>query len=203
MTIVRFGGFVSNQLEYLDRSLDRRVDELAKTVEAAVDAVMRKHAATGRLASGATIMAFKDEAMRGLAEEFRKAAQFTYNLLGNTGSPACVAMDVFSQKAEFMIVHVLEKYAPRTGLAPVDIDPHIVRIGEELKTKSLHLLDDFSQGMLGDEKLKKEPNVSIVNTQTNSPGAVQQVGSGNFSQTAFTQQHQTLISTIDTALAFP
>ena len=110
-------------------------------------------------------------------------------------------MDVFCQKAEFMIMRVLRKCAPGTGLPPVDIDPYILRIGEELKVKSHHLLDDFSQGMLGDEKLKKDPSVSIVNTQTNSPGAVQQVGSGNFSQTAFTQQHQTLISEIDTALA--
>jgi hypothetical protein len=137
-----------------------------------------------------------------LSTTFGSAAQFTYNRLGNVDSPACVAMDVFCQKAEFMIVHVLKRFAPGTGLAPIDIDPHILQIGEELKINSHHLLDDFSQGMLGDEKLKKEPSVSIVNTQTNSPGAVQQVGS-NFNQSAFNQNHQSLVQEIDNALASP
>jgi hypothetical protein len=40
----------------------------------------------------------------------------------------------------------------------------------------------------------------IINSQTNSPGAVQQVGVGNFSQTAFVQNHQPLIAAIDAAL---
>jgi hypothetical protein len=193
---------VTEEITYVDRNLERRVDELGKSVEAAVNAMMRKHAATGQLMSGATITALKQEALKALTQEFSRAAQFTYNRLGNVESSACVAMDVFCQKAEFVIVHVLKRLAPGVGLAPVDIEPHILQITDELKIKSHHLLDDFSQGMLGDEKLKKEPSVSIVNTQTNSPGAIQQVGS-NFNQSAFNQNHQSLVQEIDKALASP
>jgi hypothetical protein len=49
--------------------------------------------------------------------------------------------------------------------------------------------------------LKKDPLVNVINTQTNSPGAIQQVGIGdNFSQTAFNQNHHELVTAIDRAL---
>jgi hypothetical protein len=194
---------VSDQIAYLDRSLERRADELGKTIQLAIDTVMRQNAAVGRLGSGATIIAFNNEARRVFTEEFGKAAQFTFNLLGSVSAPAYAAMDTFSKKAEFMIMHVIKNSAARIGLPLVEVEPFVLRIGSDLNERFVHLMDDFSQEMLGDEKLKKDPSVSIVNTQTNSPGAVQQVGSDNFSQTAFAQQHQTLISTIDTALASP
>ena len=32
---------------------------------------------------------------------------------------------------------------------------------------------DFTHGMLGDERMKKDGVVNIINNQTNSPGAIQ------------------------------
>jgi hypothetical protein len=56
--------------------------------------------------------------------------------------------------------------------------------------------------MFGSERLKKDPLVNVINTQRNSPGAFQQVGIGNnFSQSAFTKDHQELIIAIDRALS--
>jgi hypothetical protein len=63
------------------------------------------------------------------------------------------------------------------------------------------LLDDFKHGMMGSQRLKKDPVVSIVSNQTNSPGAVQQIGVGNFSQSAFVQNHKPLVEAIDAALS--
>jgi hypothetical protein len=64
------------------------------------------------------------------------------------------------------------------------------------------LVDDFRHGMMGSQRLKKDPVVSIVSNQNNSPGAVQQIGVGDkFSQQAFVQNHQPLIDAIEKALA--
>jgi hypothetical protein len=46
--------------------------------------------------------------------------------------------------------------------------------------------------------------VNVINSQTNSPGAIQFVGIGdNFSQSAFTQNHNELVAAIDRALVSP
>ena len=57
--------------------------------------------------------------------------------------------------------------------------------------------------MKGSERLKKDPAVSIVSNQTNSPGAVQPIGVGDFSQEAFVQNHQPLVDAINKALTSP
>jgi hypothetical protein len=69
--------------------------------------------------------------------------------------------------------------------------------------KQTRLTDDFAHGMKGSERLKKDPVVSIVANQTGSPGAVQQIGVGDFSQSAFVENHQQLIDAITKALASP
>jgi hypothetical protein len=45
--------------------------------------------------------------------------------------------------------------------------------------------------------------MEFVINQTNSPGAVAQVGAGKFSQSAFTQQQNQLIETIDQVIGSP
>jgi hypothetical protein len=57
--------------------------------------------------------------------------------------------------------------------------------------------------MMGENRLKKDPVVSIVANQTGSPGAIQQVGVGDFSQSAFVQKHQPLIDAVNKALSSP
>ncbi len=57
--------------------------------------------------------------------------------------------------------------------------------------------------MQGSERLKKDPIVTAVINQSNSPGAVAQVGAGTFSQTAFTQQQNQLIQAIDRTMNSP
>jgi hypothetical protein len=63
------------------------------------------------------------------------------------------------------------------------------------------LLDDFKHGMMGTQKMKQDPVLNVV--QSNSPGAVLQVGSGNFNQSAYNQNHQSLVQEIEKVLASP
>jgi hypothetical protein len=57
--------------------------------------------------------------------------------------------------------------------------------------------------MVGNERMKKDPVVSIINSQSNSPGAIQQVGVGEFSQDGFIHHHDQLIAAVDKALGSP
>jgi hypothetical protein len=69
--------------------------------------------------------------------------------------------------------------------------------------KQARLTDDFANGMQGSQRLKRDPVVSIVANQTGSPGAVQQIGVGEFSQKAFADNHQQLVDAISKALQSP
>jgi hypothetical protein len=90
--------------------------------------------------------------------------------------------------------------ANRLGIHGSIVPNQLNVIHHGLIDKRARLTDDFKHGMRGSERLKKDPLVSV--NQTNSPGAIQQVGIGdNFSQTAFNKNHQELINAIDRALA--
>lgn len=91
----------------------------------------------------------------------------------------------------------------RLGLQEHDVAPHVADIRVLLNRRKEQLIDDFRFGMLGNVRMKDDPLVSIINSQTNSPGATQQVGVGTFSQSAFIQQHEPLIAAIDAAIVSP
>lgn len=75
--------------EYLDRSLTQRVGAARQQSAAALDGIMRRHAAAGRLASGATLKAFTDETAQGFKTAYLEAQQFTFDLVGeNCPGPA-------------------------------------------------------------------------------------------------------------------
>jgi hypothetical protein len=58
-----------------------------------------------------------------------------------------------------------------------------------------HAVDDFRHGMAGEEKLKQDPLVNIVNTVTNSPGTVLQNAIGANNQQSV--QQQSLLAALD------
>jgi hypothetical protein len=186
---------------YLGESLNDRAYDAVKAGEAALNAIMRQNAAAGRLASGATLIAFGNEVSRIFGEEFDSAAQFTFNLTGGHAPEAIKPLDYFAGRVVDMLVQKLVEFGLRTGIdGPTwgrELNNIRVRLGE-LRTRRMR---DFTHGIMGNERMKKDGVVNIVNNQTNSPGAIQQSGVGNFSQQAFTQQHQPLIAAIDAALA--
>src|SRR5205823_6893210 len=93
------------------------------------------------------------------------------------------------------------EFGPRTGIGGPTWGTEMNKIRDRLSELRTRRMRDFTNGMMGNERMKKDGVVSIINNQTNSPGAIQQSGVGNFSQQAFTQQHQPLIAAIDAALA--
>jgi hypothetical protein len=97
-----------------------------------------------------------------------------------------------------MIAAIMEQAierANRLGIAGPPVPPHLDIMRHKLEDKHKRLTDDFVHGMQGSERLKKDPLVNVVNN--NSPGAIQQIGIGNFSQSAFLQNNTELVHAID------
>jgi hypothetical protein len=186
---------------YLGESLNDRAYDAAIEGAAALNAVMRQNAALGRLASGSTLIGFGAEVCRVFGEQFDSAAQFTFNLTGGNAPETIKPLDYFAGRVVDMLIQKLVEFGPGTGIDETtrarDLQLTRVRLAE-MRTRRMR---DFTHGMLGDDRMKKDGVLSIINNQTNSPGAIQQLGVGNFSQQAFTQQHQPLVAAIDAALA--
>ena len=187
---------------YLLRSLDQRVTDGAEAADLAFNAVMRQNAGVGRLASGNTLLSFQRDSERVFNEEFGKAAQFAYNLTEERGADAIDPLRVFASSLIALVMEKVIACGKRTGVFEPTLSEFMQKIRVTLEGRRERLLDDFSHGMAGNVRMKKEASINVINNQTNSPGAIQQAGVGNFSQTAFTQQHHALVSAqIDMALA--
>jgi hypothetical protein len=191
---------VESNLEYLGRNLNRRKNDAAVAIELAIETVMRTNSAAGRLASGSSLISIKQEVHRVFQEQFDDAVKFAFNLMGTNNADVVNVLTYFAGSIEKIIMDKVRTSCVHLGLSGADVAPHVMNMQLSLEGLKERLVDDFSHGMSGSSKLEKDPVVSIVSHQTNSPGAVQQIGVGNFSQTAFAQQHQQLVEAIDRAL---
>jgi len=186
--------------DYLLRGLEQRVADLKQSNGHGLEVIMRQAAAVGRLASGNTLQQFTDACLADFERAYLDAQQFAFNLTGNNE-----AVQQVDECAQMMINAIMEDVTDRSkrlGFDGTIIPSQLNVIHHGLIDKRKRLTDDFQHGMRGSERLKKDSLVSVINTQTNSPGAVQQVGIGdNFSQNAFAKNHQELINAIDRALS--
>jgi hypothetical protein len=187
--------------DYLARALSRRRAEAKLNYENAVEALMRKHAASGILASSVTLQKMEQLAVEHLTSAFNGAATFSFSLAGSHGREVAVHLKRLVETVTADIVSCLERRALNTGLKTGMIQQQVAKVVGALNEKAEHLMDDFTHGMMDNGKMKKDPLVSLVANQTNSPGAVQQLGVGDFSQNAFTQNHHALVEVIDRVTA--
>jgi hypothetical protein len=185
---------------YLGRSLDNRLPDVHEAVSREVKGVQNKHAATGRLQSGATLIAFEDIATSILKSSIADASKFVFEFTGGHEPEALPYLANFAGRVQHIVMSEISEKADRLALG--DVTPnHLLKVRMKLDRFREQALDDFSHGMQGSERLKKDPLVSVINSQTNSPGAIQQVGIGdNFSQGAFAMNHQELVRAINRAL---
>ncbi|TWB93198.1 hypothetical protein FBZ93_111237 [Bradyrhizobium macuxiense] len=191
---------MTDQRAYVGRSLNQRAYDAADKAANALETLMRQNVAVGRLASGHTLIGFKTEGLRVFNEEFASAAKFTHNLLGQIDEETLQAVSYFANRLVDLIFDKLVLCGPRTGIAEATVARELNNIKVALQERRDRVLDDFAFGMTGDERMKKDPVVSIVNSQSNSPGAIQQAGVGEFSQSAIINHHQQVVAAIDRAL---
>jgi hypothetical protein len=191
-----------DKMAYLGRSLDNRVPEVYEAVTHQVSAVQAKHAASGRLKSGATLIAFEEIASNVLKSSIADASKFVFEFTGGHEPDALAYLKNFAGRVQQMVMAEISEKADRLDLGAVTAS-HLDKVRTKLDRFREQALDDFSHGMQGSERLKKDPIVNAVINQSNSPGAVAQVGAGTFSQSAFTQQQQQLILAIEEVLNSP
>lgn len=185
---------------YLGRSLDNRLPDVYETLVRDIRSLQAKHAATGRLQSGATLIAFEEIAANLFKSTVADASKFTFEFTAGHEPEALAYLNNFANRVQQMIMSEIAEKADRLNLGAVTAS-QIEKVRAKLERFKEQALADFSHGMQGSERLRKDPLVSVINNQTNSPGAVQQVGIGdNFSQTAFTQNHNELVAAIDRML---
>jgi uncharacterized protein YejL (UPF0352 family) len=185
---------------YLGRSLDNRLPDVYEAISREVKGVQNKHAATGRLQSGATLIAFEDIATNILKSSIADASKFVFEFTGGHEPEALPYLTNFAGRVQHIVMSEISEKADRLGLG--DVTPnHLHKVRMKLDRFREQALDDFSHGMQGSERLKKDAVVNIVANQTGSPGAVQQIGVGDFSQKAFVENHQLLVDAINKALA--
>jgi hypothetical protein len=184
--------------EYLGNNLNKRAYDVVPVINLAVETVMRQANAAGRLGSGNTIHEIMTQSLRVLTEEVQKGLQFAYNFRGTNEDVDAVRY--FAGRVEAIIMDKVVEGSMRLGLAEWMVAPHVAKLRVELSERKDRLIDDFAHGMMGENRMKKDPVINVV--QNNSPGAVQQVGS-NFNQSAFNQNHHSLVQVIDKALASP
>ena len=193
---------MSDKMAYLGRSLDNRLPGVCEAVMQQVNAVQAKHAAAGRLQSGATLIAFEEIATSLLRSTIAEASKFTFELTGGHEPEASSYLKNFAGRIQQIVMAEISEKADRLNLGAATAQ-HLEKVRGKLDRFREQALDDFSHGMQGSERLKRDSVVSAVINQSNSPGAVAQVGAGTFSQSAFTQQQNQLIEAIDLAISSP
>ncbi len=185
--------------DYLTRHLAGKVGDLRELIGHRLEAIMRRNAADGRLASGASLQMFTEEAVSAMEKAYADALQFAFSA---TGGHEPDTVDKLKACGLEMIAAIMEQATVRANRLGIDgtiVPKQLDIIRKKLEEKHQRLTDDFAHGIQGSERLKKDPLVNVVNN--NSPGTIQQVGIGNFSQSAFLQNNTELMNAIDQALA--
>lgn len=183
-------------LQFLGRQLNDRARKAAEQFGTEI-AIILAQAGVNGVSSSRTYLRFSSVGMAILEREIGDAIQFAYNY---TGEHKGEVFDQVSHCAKQMVDKIVSLARARNTPVGGDI---INKMEVALGERKDSLLDNFRHGMVGSQKLKKDPVVSIVSHQTNSPGAIQQVGVGDFSQKAFADNHQPLVDAVSKALASP
>jgi hypothetical protein len=193
---------LSEDLAYLGRTLNARAGDTATEIAVLIRGVINQLVPKGQ--TGAAAKHIDTEAIALLVKKVRDACQFAYNLTESTGPEVLEPITYFAGRVEKIISDEVESKMGSIGLPPDLAERQFGILRGELQRMKNRLLDDYSHGMMGDNRLAKDPLVNVINTQTNSPGALQQVGIGDrFSQTAFSKSHNELVAAIDRALSSP
>ncbi|WP_315718130.1 MULTISPECIES: hypothetical protein [unclassified Bradyrhizobium] len=192
-----------DEIAYICRNLNARTLKTVEDFQKEVSQIMSEATLAGALHNSRTFIRFWEVGVQLLERDINSAIQFVYN---HTGQHTGEVYDQVAYCSSQMVERILQDVRARAGVNDQAFGGGYAEIVDRMQTamqeKRERLLDDFKHGMIGSERLKKDAVVNVINNQTNSPGAIQQVGVGdNFSQQAFAQNHQELVLAIEKALA--
>jgi hypothetical protein len=191
--------------EYVKRALARIAEDTRVHAANAISTIHRRNNAAGRLDSGNTLIESNEEMLALMKATMRQGAELVFNAFEQVTTEGVMLLTDFSQSLMAVVSAPVIEWADagRTGPSGQTKLQMAHELEKRLVMAAHAALDDFSHGMQGNVRLRKEPLVNniINNTMTNSPGAVQQAGVGTFSQSAFIQQTANLVKALDAFLA--
>jgi hypothetical protein len=158
---------------YLGSNLNRRSQKAAEDFGVAVAQIRAKAATAGTLGGSRTYLQFIDAGLAILSREVNDAFQFAYNLTGEHDGEVANQVAYCARQMVAKIMQIARQNASTDGGTAAEI---INKMDVTLSEKKDALVEDFRHGMMGSQRLKKDPVVSIVSNQNNSPGAMQQIG---------------------------
>jgi hypothetical protein len=183
---------------YLQRTLDRIVDDGLSDIQSAVGKVTSEAAGRGALTNSRTALLYDQAVAEAYKNAIGKMASRAFLATGATGGEAANGVEVAGKKLIDRAADWLEKTFGGHGsffVPPVaKLRPILLRILEEV-------VDDFRHGIHGERALKKDPFVSVVTNITDSPHAIQQMAIGDNNQLSVQQQTSTIERAIDDLLA--
>jgi hypothetical protein len=170
------------QNEYLNRALPRVFEAQHTELKRAVDTLRAQLASKGRYHSGAHLVSVKQEYERNLKDAATKAARLAFDCAGMLGAdPYGNHLQLFRARLEEDLSTYLQKNESWAHGA-------ISQIADEFHTFSVGLtdghIDDFRHGILDGTKLTRDAVTNVTNAIINSPGAIQQSGTGNVQHAA-------------------
>jgi hypothetical protein len=193
---------MSDEIAYIGRNLNSRTAKAVEDFQVEVSRIQREAAAAGALHGSRTFIGLWQAGLAVFEREAQSAMQFVYNHTGkHTGEVYDQVAYCLNQMVERMVQEVRTKANQNDQAFGGGYASIVDRMLVAMREKRERLLDDFQHGMMRSEKLRNDGVINVV--QSNSPGAVLQVGSGNFNQSAYNQNHQSLVQEIEKALVSP
>jgi len=145
---------MSDKMVYLGRSLDNRLPEVYEAVTREVNAVQSKHAASGRLQSGATLIAFEEIASNVLKSSIAEASKFTFEFTGGHEPEALAYLKNFAGRVQQMVMAEISEKADRLNLGAVTAQ-HLEKVRGKLDRFREQALDDFFTRYARERALEK------------------------------------------------
>lgn len=95
---------MTEQLQYLRRSLQQRLADFAKSYAHTLEVIMRQNAARGMLASGGTLQAFTDEAVGNFVKALSEGIRFSFSLTERNDAEVMAILSGFADDITAIIV---------------------------------------------------------------------------------------------------
>jgi hypothetical protein len=168
------------KLAYLTRAFERATENAVLSAGKARLRVQVEASKEGSLETSRMARTVAVEYVRELSEAADRAARLAFEATGSTSDAVCevVRKGLFKLRdalSDDLVAFFRARPAPAAGLG------HMVSnwFLQDADKRILSVVDDLRHGIVGGQRLGKDPVISVISTVTNSPGAVLQSGIGN------------------------
>lgn len=183
----------SHNPEYLDRRLQRMREEAFIEAKAAHGQYLGR----GDVNNSRTHLFARQAAVDVIKPSLLRMAKVAFEITGDHSQETASALETATS---MLVGDYINWIADKAARSPFkSVLPSMASVAQELGDAVAGAVDDFRHGIIGDERMAKDPVVNIVNTITSSPNAVVQNAVGSANRQSAEQTN--LLSAIDDMLS--